>query len=191
MWTAPVTMQGRRCYCDDPALTKLELTVTIVRVVYSEMQALQNTASEIMDQRLRRLLYPEDIGFRYETGGMMQPLRGLSADRIREFHREMYQPRNLCIMIVGEVDHDNLITILEKFDGEMQEHFPDPHVPWARPWTKNVETPPLKSSIIDTVEFPEEDESMGEIIIAFLGPSANNMILRRYSPPCTLRTLIF
>src|SRR5437764_10101163 len=35
-------------------------------VVYSEMQGVQNTASEIMDLKARRLLYPENIGYRYE-----------------------------------------------------------------------------------------------------------------------------
>ena len=65
-------------------------------VVYSEMQAVENTASELMELRSKRIIYEEGIGFRYETGGMMEPLRVLSPDRIRDFHREMYQPKNLC-----------------------------------------------------------------------------------------------
>ena len=85
-------------------------------VVYSEMQALQYSSTELMDLRARRLLYPENIGFRYETGGMMEALRVLTPDRIREFHKAMYQPRNLAVIIVGEADHENLLSILDEFE---------------------------------------------------------------------------
>ena len=62
-------------------------------VVYSEMQGVQNTASELIELKAKRIIYPEAVGFRYETGGMLEQLRDLSADRIRAFHREMYQPK--------------------------------------------------------------------------------------------------
>ena len=68
-------------------------------VVYSEMQALQNTAAEIMEIRAKHLMYPEGVGFRYETSGMLGPLRVLTPQRIRDFHREMYQPKNLCAYV--------------------------------------------------------------------------------------------
>src|SRR2546421_218630 len=80
-------------------------------VVYSEMQGVQNTQGELMELQARRLLYPEGNGFRYETGGMMDALRVLTAHRIRDFHKEMYQPKNLCVVLIGEVDHLNLLEI--------------------------------------------------------------------------------
>src|SRR6195952_5118254 len=78
-------------------------------VVYSEMQGVQNTASELIELETKRILYPAGVGFRYETGGMLEQLRVLTADRIREFHREMYQPKNLCLVLVGEIDEPNLL----------------------------------------------------------------------------------
>jgi hypothetical protein len=93
-------------------------------VVYSEMQALQYSSTELMDLRARRLLYPENVGFRYETGGMMEALRVLTPERIRQFHKVMYQPRNLAVIIVGEVDHDNLLDILEKFEESIKDVIP-------------------------------------------------------------------
>lgn len=145
-------------------------------VVYSEMQGVQNNQGELMDLRSRRLLYPENVGFRYETGGMMEQLRVLTADRIRKFHREMYQPKNLCLVIVGEVDHDNLLQILDDFEGSILEDIPRPDGPFKRPWIGSRQTPPLKQSITETVEFPEEDESSGEIIVNYLGPSCNDVV---------------
>lgn len=93
-------------------------------VVYSEMQGVQNNGAELMDLRARRLLYPKDVGFRYETGGMMEQLRVLTAGRIREFHREMYQPKNLCLVLIGEIEHENLLEILDEFEGGILDEIP-------------------------------------------------------------------
>lgn len=101
-------------------------------VVYSEMQALQYTSTELMDLRARRLLYPENVGFRYETGGMMEALRVLTPERIRDFHKAMYQPRNLCVVIIGEADHTNLLSILDSFEESIKDHIPSIDTPFHR-----------------------------------------------------------
>ncbi|KAL8843609.1 MAG: hypothetical protein Q9170_000113 [Blastenia crenularia] len=145
-------------------------------VVYSEMQGVQNTQGELMDLRAKRLLYPDNVGFRYETGGMMEQLRMLAADRIRQFHRDMYQPKNLCLVIVGQVDHDDLLQILDTFEDSILDDIPPPDAPFKRPWVDSQPAPPLTASILEAVEFPEEDESSGEITITFFGPSCNDLI---------------
>ncbi|KAL5121969.1 hypothetical protein ACEQ8H_000185 [Pleosporales sp. CAS-2024a] len=139
-------------------------------VVYSEMQGRENLQGDLMDLQMRRLLYPEGDGYRYETGGMMKALRVLTAERIRQFHRDMYQPKNIRLVLIGEVDHDNLLNILDKFEDSVLDKVPAYDAPFKRPWVDSKRTPPLSKTIIDTVEFPEEDESTGEIQIAFLGP---------------------
>ncbi|KAF2405633.1 putative Zn2+-dependent endopeptidase [Trichodelitschia bisporula] len=145
-------------------------------VVYSEMQGVQNTMEELMNLEAKRLLYPEGVGFRYETGGMMEALRVLTADRIREFHKEMYQPKNLCLVIVGEVDHAQLLSILNKFEESIADDVPPLDAPFQRPWVESTPAPPLKESIIQKVEFPEEDESSGEISITFVGPDCHDQL---------------
>lgn len=144
-------------------------------VVYSEMQGVQNTSSELIDLKARRLVYPEGVGFRYETGGMMEQLRVLTAERIREFHREMYQPKNLCLVITGEVDHGNLLSILDQFEETILDVIPAPDAPFTRPFTKSL-APALEKSVVEVVEFPEADESFGEIEIRFLGPGCNDPV---------------
>lgn len=147
-------------------------------VVYSEMQGVQNDQSEIMELRSKRLMYPEGVGFRYETGGMMEQLRVLTADRIRSFHREMYQPKNLCLAIVGEIDHEELLLSLDDFEETILNDIPKPDAPFKRPWvgSESKLTPPLQKSVIETVEFPEEDESSGEIMVSFFGPNCNDVL---------------
>ncbi|KAI2787452.1 hypothetical protein POX_f07816 [Penicillium oxalicum] len=145
-------------------------------VVYSEMQGVQNNAAELIDLAARRATYPPGVGFRYETGGMMEQLRVLTAERIREFHREMYQPKNLCLVITGEVDQDNMLQILDKFEDTILDVIPSPDAPFRRPWTDSKQVLALDKSTIQKVEFPEEDESFGEIEIRFLGPDCNDPI---------------
>ncbi|EXJ78513.1 hypothetical protein A1O1_08914 [Capronia coronata CBS 617.96] len=139
-------------------------------VVYSEMQGVQNTAAELIELRSKRILYPEGVGFRYETGGMMEQLRVLTADRIRDFHRDMYQPKNLCLALFGEVNHGELLAVLDDFETSIMEDIPSPDAPFRRPWIESKQAPPLTTSTLERVEFPEEDESFGEIDIRFLGP---------------------
>ncbi|UKZ72749.1 hypothetical protein TrVFT333_000384 [Trichoderma virens FT-333] len=145
-------------------------------VVYSEMQAVENRSTEIMDLKARRLLYPENVGFRYETGGMTEALRVLTPERIRQFHRDMYQPRNLCVVIVGEADHENLLEILDAFEESIKDDIPALDTPFKRPWTDSAQPPVLKESIVTTAEFPEEDESVGEILIGFFGPPCTDVL---------------
>lgn len=152
-------------------------------VVYSEMQGVQNNSVELIDLRSRRLLYPEGIGFRYETGGMMEQLRVLTAERIRAFHREMYQPKNLCLVITGEVDHENMLQVLDEFEETILDVIPSPSDPFKRPWVESRPVPPLQKSIVERVEFPEEDESFGEIEIRFLGPDCTDPIQGTFFMP--------
>ncbi|CZR67502.1 related to metalloprotease 1 [Phialocephala subalpina] len=146
-------------------------------VVYSEMQGVQNSGGEIMDITARRLLYPKDVGFRYETGGLMENLRVLTAERIRAFHKEMYQPKNLCLVLVGEVDEDHLLQILDDFEETILDDIPPPNAPFKRPWVESPQPPAIKETIVQTVYFPEEDESMGDISIGMFGPDCNDPVL--------------
>lgn len=143
-------------------------------VVYSEMQGVQNNQEELMDLAARRRLYPEGNGLRYETGGMMEQLRVLTADRIREFHKEMYQPKNLCLVITGEVDHTQLLQILDDFEETILDDVPAIDAPFKRPWVESKRAPKLEKTTVETVHFPEEDESMGEVLVAFFGPDVND-----------------
>lgn len=149
-------------------------------VVYSEMQGVQNSQMELMELEGKRLMYDEDIGFRYETGGMMEKLRVLTADRIRKFHSDMYQPKNLCLIIVGEIEHQHLLNTLDIFEDTILDIIPDHNASFKRPWTGSKQPLPLNQTITKSIEFPEDDESVGEINIKYFGPSCNDLIQRKY-----------
>ncbi|KAK6334063.1 hypothetical protein TWF696_002565 [Orbilia brochopaga] len=143
-------------------------------VVYSEMQGVQNEQDTLMSLEANRRLYPPGIGFRSETGGMMEQLRVLKPERIRDFHKVMYQPKNLCLVIIGSVDESELLHILDKFEDGILDDVPKPDAPWKRPWVDSTPPPLLKENIQRWVDFPEKDESMGSVLVGYLGPDCIN-----------------
>ena len=181
------TLTDEGCYTE---VHHIDGTGSDAGVVYSEMQGVQNNSAELIDLSAKRLTYPHGVGFRYETGGMMEQLRVLTAERIREFHREMYQPKNLCLIITGEVDHQNMLETLDKFEDTILDVIPSPESPFKRPWVDSRQAPYLEKSVMQVVEFPEEDESFGEIEIRFLGPDCSDPVQSKslfleHFDPCT------
>lgn len=156
-------------------------------VVYSEMQGVQNDQTELMDLKSKRLLYPKGNGFRSETGGMMEELRVLTAERIRQFHKDMYQPKNLCLVLAGTVDHDELLEIIDTFEETIIADIPNPSEPFQRPWVDSTPPSSLHQTSLETIEFPEEDESMGEIMISFFGPRHSDTVLGQPVPRSSRR----
>lgn len=45
-----------------------------------------------------------------------------------------------------------------------------------RPWIDSPQPPPISKTVVETVEFPEEDESTGDIVSAFFGPNCNDIV---------------
>jgi Zn-dependent M16 (insulinase) family peptidase len=58
-----------------------------------------------------------------------------------------------------------------------QNHGPRPPG-WKRPFleTASAKRDPIAKTIKDTVEFPEQDESVGELILNFIGPPRNDYL---------------
>lgn len=47
---------------------------------------------------------------------------------------------------------------------------------YYRPWIESAQPPPIARTIIEEVQFPEEDESSGEVLIALFGPDCNDPV---------------
>lgn len=143
-------------------------------VVYSEMQGSSITAQRLMHVQAKRLLFPEGIGFRYDTGGTLERLRVLTLDRIRQFHKDMYQPKNLCLVITGEVDQNELLRILDDFEDTILDNVPAIDAPFKRPWVDSKPISELQETTVATVKFPATEESRGHVYVHFIGPDCND-----------------
>lgn len=142
-------------------------------VVFSEMQGVENQSGSLIGQEGQRLMYSAKSGYSSNTGGLMEKLRVLSNDQIKEFHKLRYRPDNLCVIITGKVDKDELLETMTKFDNEL-ESSNGQQTP--RPFVDSPRDPRLVNNVTKEIEFPEADESFGEVQISWLGPDALELI---------------
>ncbi|GJE87608.1 Zn-dependent peptidase M16-like protein [Phanerochaete sordida] len=148
-------------------------------VVYSEMQGRENTSGDLMALRMQQLSFPSGSAYRSETGGLMKALRELTVEQIREYHGSYYVPHNLTLIVAGKLA-SGTNTLLDVVQNQIepsliahgQNHGPRPKG-WKKPFleTPSANRPPFTETIRDTVEFPEQDESVGEVQISWQGPA--------------------
>ncbi|KAH7883663.1 Metalloenzyme, LuxS/M16 peptidase-like protein [Phlebopus sp. FC_14] len=156
-------------------------------VVYSEMQGRENTSGDLMALRAQRTLYPPGSAYRSETGGLMEALRTLSVEQIRGYHNTYYVPHNMSLIVTGRLSSGTkslLSVIQERVEPSIVSHGqnngPRPGG-WKRPFmeTASANRLPIKRIVKETVEFPEKDESQGELILTYNGPAPTAFLERK------------
>lgn len=145
-------------------------------VVYSEMDAIEYQSWFVTNLAMQRLLYPQGSGYRSETGGLTKQLRSLTNEQIIKFHHDLYSSDNLCLIIIGNLPQEELLEIVSKWDAELPERNPSNRV---RPFVDNKfsQIPKCNTETKQVeVEFPELDETQGEILMTWIGESYTNVL---------------
>ncbi|KIO20924.1 hypothetical protein M407DRAFT_10649 [Tulasnella calospora MUT 4182] len=111
-------------------------------VVYAEMQGREQTPGDLMALKMQRAFYPDGSAYRSETGGLMERLRVLTVEKIREYHGEYYVPHNLCLVVVGRMPTSTLLDVLQsQVEPDILKHGQDgPPAGWKRPSAMMGET---------------------------------------------------
>ncbi|KAG8907247.1 hypothetical protein FRC01_007752 [Tulasnella sp. 417] len=132
---------------------------------------------------MQRAFYPDGSAYRSETGGLMERLRVLTVEKIREYHGEYYVPHNLCLVVVGRMPTSTLLDVLQnQVEPDILKHGQvGPPAGWKRPFmeTPSLTQPQIQKPTTEVIDFPEKDESQGEIAMSFVGPTYNDMITRK------------
>lgn len=109
---------------------------------------------------------------------------------VREYHGTYYVPHNLSLIVSGKLRSGTtslLKVVQEKVEPSLVAHGqnkgPRPEG-WKRPFveTMSANRGPIKETVKKTVEFPEKDESVGEVMISYMGPSPNEFLQSKVSP---------
>ncbi|CAE7154201.1 unnamed protein product [Rhizoctonia solani] len=119
---------------------------------------------------MQTLFNPAGSAYRSETGGLMEALR---AHLVRDYHKSYYVPHNLCLIVSGKLKTPELLHVLQtKVEPRIIKHGQVKPPTWKRPFTEtpSAQKPSLKGVTKATVEFPEQDESAGEVVVSFQGP---------------------
>lgn len=136
-------------------------------VVYSEMQARENTGESLCMLGLLRTVYPAPCGYGYETGGLLKNLRESTTNKkVKMYHRSFYRPENLCVIVTGSVTPAEVLKAIEPI--ELKIISKGARKPFVRPWQKPL--PPLPASTDLVVPYPCDDDDHGLVYVAYRGP---------------------
>ncbi|PVD22506.1 hypothetical protein C0Q70_18320 [Pomacea canaliculata] len=139
-------------------------------VVYCEMQARENTGESLVHLNMLRAMYEGKCGYKSETGGIMANLRNSTSHEkvVCDYHQQFYRPENLCLIITGAVQPEEVFEALKPVEEKLKKKGPRP--PFERPWQSPV--PPLEKSSEKVVVYPSDDEEYGLVTISWRGPMA-------------------
>ncbi|XP_047134404.1 uncharacterized protein C05D11.1 isoform X1 [Hydra vulgaris] len=138
-------------------------------VVYCEMQARENTGHSLTHLNFLRAMYPGKCGYKSETGGIMKNLRTTcSHEKVRKYHSEFYRADNLCLIITGKVNPEDVFRVIKPFEDKIISKANQEKK--ERPWSGPV--PPLEKECNEQhIIFPTDDESTGLVAMGWRGPN--------------------
>ncbi|KAJ9101074.1 hypothetical protein QFC21_003292 [Naganishia friedmannii] len=151
-------------------------------VVFCEMQGIEQSSGRVLMRYANRETNPPGSGYRSVTGGLLNDIRQLTIEQIREFHKHNYKPWNLCLHVDGSVPLGQLLQVLNKVVDPMivknaggpSETSPPEN--WQRPWLEPVPTagPVIEKESKHTVRFMSDDETVGAAMMVWKGPAIEN-----------------
>jgi Predicted Zn-dependent peptidases, insulinase-like len=129
-------------------------------VVYCEMQGRENTGESRVNLELVREMYPGHCGYKSETGGIMSNLRDSTTnEKIRAYHKAFYRPENLCLIITGQVEAEDIFRALKPLEEKIMAK--GDRGDFTRSWQSPV--PPLTASLDKSVPYPCDNEDNGKM----------------------------
>ena len=62
-------------------------------------------------------LHPKDHPYSVDIIGYLEEIRKFTAEQCRAFHNDFYSPNNAFVLVVGDVKHEEVFTICQKYFG--------------------------------------------------------------------------
>jgi Zn-dependent M16 (insulinase) family peptidase len=157
-------------------------------VVYAEMESCTHERDHIVRVDAFRQIYPEGNGYRYEKGGLCEDIREITCEKIRQFHKNHYQPRNLRIAVYGQVNSYDLLQLISKFESSIIQYVPSLSDTFLRPWFSNLPESTLTKSITKICEIPGKMGDPAYIFISIIGPFWYDLSARKELKPIAMTT---
>ena len=130
----------------------LENTVTQAAFV-NQQNVVQNEKRQGVDNQpygfneylILKNLYPEGHPYSWDVIGEMEDLTNATVTDVKAFHKKFYSPNNATLVIAGDINKDEIKTLVEKYFGE---------IPQGETIAKRGAMPP---SLSKTVKLYHED----------------------------------
>jgi zinc protease len=106
-------------------------------------------------------IYGGDHPYGYAIGGYHDTIRDISRERLVDFHKQHYGPGGMFLVIVGSVDAEEALTLVDKHFGDWKDSGQSHRVlvPQAQP--------PQQAKLR---KVPISGKTQSDIVLGFLGP---------------------
>ncbi len=84
------------------------------RVIIEEIKMTEDSPEEYLGEIFSEKLFPEDsLGL--SIAGTPRTVRSFNSEKTRTFHREIINPKNIIIAAAGNLEHNQIVDLAEKF----------------------------------------------------------------------------
>ncbi len=139
-------------WLESDRLGYLENTVTKAafanqqNVVQNEKrQSVDNAPYGHEDELILKTLYPKGHPYSWDVIGKMEDLTNATVDDVKAFHRKFYNPKNATLVISGDINKEEVKSLIEKYFAE---------IPGGEPVEKMA---PMNVSLDSTIKLYHED----------------------------------
>ncbi|HLG12654.1 MAG TPA: pitrilysin family protein [Dehalococcoidia bacterium] len=98
------------------------------KVVLEELASVADSPGQQVDLLLDELLWP-DQPLGWDVAGTNESVKGLTREMVVDYVRRQYVPNNMVVAVAGNIDEDEIATLLESRLGSMSQGKPDPWFP--------------------------------------------------------------
>jgi zinc protease len=130
------------------------------QVVLEEMRQCWDNPDYLAFQQVGELLYAPH-GYGRPILGTPETLESFTPETMRQFHRAFYQPGNMTIVVVGDVEQATAIDLI-------RQHFSDFASPIVPPIYQSTPAPPIVQHRRQELALPQIEES--RLILSWLTP---------------------
>ncbi len=126
----------------------------------ADLREMDDDTRQMASEHFRRLLYPEGHPYHYRTVGYVETLSRLTREDLQGFYQRHYDPRNLSLFVVGDMDTGAAVEAMASHFGQWR----------AGGEATDWEVPPVSapdSPRSDRVVMPDKTQS--DIAWGFLG----------------------
>ena|SRR3989338_5285550 len=88
-------------------------------VVLSELEGGLNNPITVLDQKLRFHAYDQSP-YKHPTIGYEEDIKNTNSEIMKGFYRKYYNPQNSVVLLVGDFNENNALTLINKFFGSIK-----------------------------------------------------------------------
>ena len=86
--------------------------------VLADLREMEDDTGHVASRLFRELLYPPSHPYHYRTTGYTASVESLTRGHIEAFYRRYYDPRNLTVVVVGDMEPSAAVDMIRRYFGD-------------------------------------------------------------------------